>query len=283
MASTASFTTPALTAPATYYLEVTRNGCVNSVRSSVEVLIDNPVAPAVTPTPVNLCAGQTSTITVQAPVAGTTYNWYDTGGNLVFTGNVFTTPALNATTDYFVEGVIGNCSSPTRAQVTLNVSPLPAAPTVASSTVVIQSGQVVTLQVSNPVPQIAYDWYDVPTGGGALVTNSSSYTPSPALTADKTFYVAARNNSDCLSSVRTAIKVVVTPPAAITSCLRPFQQTISTNGLCIGCSAVLGTEGNSVDNDFDTATTLRNVVGVGAIYSKNLIFRILDLQEILLK
>ncbi|WP_295093449.1 gliding motility-associated C-terminal domain-containing protein [uncultured Flavobacterium sp.] len=272
LASTASFTTPALTAPATYYLEVTRNGCVNSVRSSVEVLIDNPVAPAVTPTPVNLCAGQTSTITVQAPVAGTTYNWYDTGGNLVFTGNVFTTPALNATTDYFVEGVIGNCSSPTRAQVTLNVSPLPAAPTVASSTVVIQSGQVVTLQVSNPVPQIAYDWYDVPTGGGALVTNSSSYTPSPALTADKTFYVAARNNSDCLSSVRTAIKVVVTPPAAITSCLRPFQQTISTNGLCIGCSAVLGTEGNSVDNDFDTATTLRNVVGVGAYIQQKLDF-----------
>ncbi|WDF65168.1 Ig-like domain-containing protein [Flavobacterium sp. KACC 22763] len=272
LASTASYTTPALTAPATYYLEVTRNGCVNSERSSVQVLIDNPVAPAVTPTPVNLCAGQTSTITVQAPVAGTTYNWYDVGGNLVFTGNVFTTPALNATTDYFVEGVIGNCSSPTRTKVTLNVNPLPAAPTVASSTVVIQSGQVVTLQVSNPVPQIAYDWYDVPTGGIALVTGSPSYTPSPALTADKTFYVVARNNSDCVSATRTAINVVVTPPAVITSCLRPFQQTISTNGLCIGCTAVLGTEGNSVDNDFDTATTLRNVVGVGAYIQQKLDF-----------
>ncbi|KAF2334500.1 immunoglobulin domain-containing protein, partial [Flavobacterium nitrogenifigens] len=272
LASTASYTTPALTAPATYYLEVTRNGCVNSERSSVQVLIDNPVAPAVTPTPVNLCAGQTSTITVQAPVAGTTYNWYDIGGNLVFTGNVFTTPALNATTDYFVEGVIGNCSSPTRTKVTLNVNPVPATPTVASSTVVIQSGQVVTLQVSNPVSQIAYDWYDVPTGGIALVTGSPSYTPSPALTADKTFYVVARNNSDCVSTTRTAINVVVTPPAVITSCLRPFQQTISTNGLCIGCAAVLGTEGNSVDNDFDTATTLRNVVGVGAYIQQKLDF-----------
>jgi gliding motility-associated-like protein/uncharacterized repeat protein (TIGR01451 family) len=272
LASTAAFTTPTLTVPTTYYLEVTRNGCVNSERSSVQVLIDNPVAPTVAPSPVNLCAGETATITVQSPVVGTTYNWYDTGGNLVFTGDAFTTPALAVNADYFVEGVIGNCSSVTRTQVTINVNPLPAPPTVASSTVVIQSGQVVTLQVSNPVGGIAYDWYDVPTGGTVLLSNNPSYTPSPALTADKTFYVVARNNSNCLSSVRTAINVVVTPTAPIDSCLRAFAQTISTNGLCIGCAAVLGTEGNSVDNDFDTATTLQNVVGVGAYIQQKLDF-----------
>src|SRR5690606_5142229 len=35
LASTASYTTPALTAPTTYYVEITRNGCVNSERFPV--------------------------------------------------------------------------------------------------------------------------------------------------------------------------------------------------------------------------------------------------------
>jgi len=153
LASTAAFTTPALTAATTYYVEVTRNGCVNSVRYPVQVLIDTPVLPTtVNVSPTAICSGQTTTLTVQAPVAGTDYNWYDaqTGGNLVFTGNSFTTPVLTVNTSYFVEAAIGSCVTPTRFKVDLTVSPIPATPTFTASNVIIQSGQSATLNIANP-------------------------------------------------------------------------------------------------------------------------------------
>ncbi|MFA6571573.1 MAG: T9SS type A sorting domain-containing protein [Bacteroidota bacterium] len=49
-------------------------------------------------------AGTTATLRVLAPV-NASFRWYDseTGGTLLNTGNVFTTPALNAETTYYVE------------------------------------------------------------------------------------------------------------------------------------------------------------------------------------
>ncbi|MHC0440466.1 Ig-like domain-containing protein [Flavobacterium sp. 3-210] len=275
LASTAAFTTPNLTVDTTYWTEVTRNGCVNSVRYAVPITVNNPVVATLAAASSSICEGQSTTITVQSPVAGTTYNWYDaaTAGNLLFTGTTFTTPALTSSTSYYVESVIGSCTTSSRAQASITVNPLPASPTVASSTVIIPSGQVVTLQVSNPVAGIAYDWYDVATGGTALVTDNPSYTPSPALTADKTYYIEARNASNCVSATRTVINVVVTPPAPVTSCLQANAQTISTSGIaCVGCGAVLGTANLSVDGDNTTATTLQNPVGVAGYVQQRLDF-----------
>ncbi|MFD1605774.1 gliding motility-associated C-terminal domain-containing protein [Flavobacterium artemisiae] len=270
LASTATYATPLLTADTTYYLQVTRNGCVNSERQPVLVPVVTPVAPVLTAVPSNLCSGQTSTITVQTPVAGTDYNWYDaaTGGNLVFTGTSFTTPVLSANTSYYVEAVIGSCIS-ARTQVNLNVSPLPAAPTVTSPTVTIQSGQTVVLQVSNPVVGITYDWYTAATGG-TLLTSSTNYT-TPALTANTTYYIEARNASGCVSAARTSITVIVNKP--ITTCLQANNQTISNDGLlCVLCGAVTGTETFSVDGDNNTATTLAVPVGLGGYVQQKLDF-----------
>ncbi|MBE8724124.1 gliding motility-associated C-terminal domain-containing protein [Flavobacterium hungaricum] len=271
LSSTASYTTPALTAGATYYVEITRNGCVNSERSPVSVSVVAPIAPVVTASSLDLCSGQTSTLTVQAPVAGTDYNWYDaaSGGNLVFTGTSFTTPVLTANTSYFVEAAIGSCINATRTAVNLNVSPLPATPTVASSTVSIQSGQTVVLQVSNPVAGIIYDWYDAPTGG-TLLTSNLNYT-TPALTANTTYYIAARNAAGCVSAARASITVVVNKP--ITTCLQANNQTISNDGvLCLLCGAVVGTESLSVDTDINTATRLSIAAGLGGFVQQKLDF-----------
>ncbi|WP_347343848.1 gliding motility-associated C-terminal domain-containing protein [Flavobacterium sp. LC2016-01] len=273
LAGTAAFTTPNLTANTTYYAEITRNGCVNSVRYAMPIIVNNPVAAALNGGSSSICAGQSATITVQSPVAGTTYNWYDaaTAGNLLFTGTSFTTPALTGSTNYYVESVIGSCSSPTRAQASITVNPLPAVPTVASSTVIIPSGQVVTLQVSNPIAGVAYDWYDVATGGTALVTDNPSYTPSPALTANKSFYIQARNATNCVSASRTVINVVVTPPAPITSCLQVNSQVTSKGGLtvCLTCSSL--NDGNSVDGNDATAARLSVPVGLVGDYIQQML------------
>ncbi len=274
LASTATFTTPALTAPTTYYVQVTRNGCVNSERNPVQILITNPVVPVVTASPTTICSGQSTTLTVQAPITGTTYNWYDaaTGGNLVFTGTSFTTPALAVNTSYYVEAAIGDCTSATRTAVNLTVSPIPATPTFASSNVIIQSGQTVTLSVQNPVAGVRYNWFDVPTGGASIAFNTTSYTPNPALTANKTYYVEAVNvGTDCANPTRGAITVTVIANAS--TCLQAGTQITSRDPglLCVACTDI--NPNNSVDGNINTFAQLSIPVGLlGSYIEQTLIF-----------
>ncbi|OXA75585.1 gliding motility-associated C-terminal domain-containing protein [Flavobacterium aquidurense] len=267
LVSTPSYTTPALTANTTYYVELTRNGCVNSERNPILVTVNNPLAPStVVATPVNLCSGETTTLAIQNPVSGTTYNWYDesAGGNLLFTGTSFTTPSLTTSLTYHVEAVIGNCVSATRTPVPVTVNPLPAAPVPVSSNVIIQSGQSVMLAVTNN-PGFSYMWYDAPTGGNLLQgTGSSTYIPNPVLTANKTFYVEARDlSSDCPSSTRAVINVVVI--STVSSCLQPNAQVTSTDGLlCLLCTST--NPNNSVDGNINTAATLFTPVAAAGAY-----------------
>ncbi|WP_163396731.1 hypothetical protein [Flavobacterium limi] len=262
LASTTSFTTPALTVPTTYYAEITRNGCVNSERFPVVISINNPIAPAVDATGTTICSGQTTTLNIQAPVVGTVYKWYDaaSAGNLVFTGTSFITPNLTANTTYFVEAEIGSCLNATRTAVTVTVTPLPTAPIAASSNVVIQSGQSVALQVSSLDSNVTFDWYDVPNNGTALATGTNTYT-TPALTVNRTYYVAARGiTSGCLSSGRTAINVLINNSAS--SCLQANSQDthVDPSLLCVLCSFT--NPGGSVDTNVNTFTRLSTVAGL---------------------
>ena len=271
LASTAAFTTPVLTTGITYYVEITRNGCVNSERNPVQVLVDNPVLPVVDVSSSTICSGQSATLSVQTPVVGTTYNWYDaaSGGNLLFTGTSFTTPALTANTDYYVEAVIGSCSTPTRTAVNLTINPLPAVPNFASSDVIIQSGQTVALSVSNPVAGVEYNWYDVPTGGTSVALNTTSYTPSPVLTANKTYYVEAVDAlTGCTNPVRGVINVIVINN--VSTCLQAGSQITSTGGLCVLCTSA--NQNNSVDGDISTYAELTVPLGVGGYIQQLLTF-----------
>ncbi|MFH6994065.1 gliding motility-associated C-terminal domain-containing protein [Flavobacterium sp. FlaQc-48] len=264
VSSTAAFTTPVLNADTTYYVEVTRNGCVNSERNPVVITINNPIAPTgIDVVPLNLCSGESTTITIQSPVAGTTYRWYDaiTGGTLLFTGTSYATPNLSTATTYYVEAGIGSCLS-TRTPVGVNVNPRPSAPVPVSSNVVIQSGQSVTLAVTADAG-ITYEWFDAATGGNFLHTGST-YTPSPALTANKTFYVEARDSSsDCTSSTRAVINVIVSN--TVSNCLQPNSQVTTTDGLlCALCTST--NPGDSVDGDINTFASLHTPVAAAGAY-----------------
>ena len=271
LANTTTYTTPVLTAATTYYIEIARNGCVNSERFPVTISIDNPVAPVIAATGTTICSGQTTVLNVQMPVVGTVYNWYDaaSAGNLLFTGNSFTTPNLIVNTTYYVEAGIGSCSSTTRTAVTVTVTPLPAAPIAASSNVVIQSGQTATLQVSSPDSNVTFDWYNVPTNGTALATATNSYT-TPILNANQTYYVTARNTtSGCTSSSRTAINVIISN--TISSCLQVNAQVTSRGGLtgCLLCGSA--NEGNSIDANPATAANLSVPVGLVSDYIQQML------------
>ncbi|MFH6996788.1 gliding motility-associated C-terminal domain-containing protein [Flavobacterium sp. FlaQc-57] len=270
ISSLPTYTTPALTANTIYYVEITRNGCVNSERNPVTVTVTNPIAPAaVTASSSNICSGESTIITVGLPVSGTIYKWYDTatGGTSFFTGTSFTTPVLTANKDYYVEGVIGSCSSTTRTKVTVNVSPKPLMPIVTSSVVTIQAGQTAILEVSSPETDVAFDWYDAPTGGNLLLSNSSTYSRGPAETL-KTYYIETRSTlSNCRSTTRAMINVVIN--SSVGSCLLANSQVTTLNGSTNLCSLITpllcGTVTNpdfSVDGNSGTAARLSLPIGL---------------------
>lgn len=111
-----------------FYVESRRNNCLSSVSERVKVTIAVNPLPVVQATNVAICSGSSSVLTVDLPLSGINYNWYDalTGGNLLGSGNTFTTPVLTANKTYYIEAVNATtlCSSASRAALQVQVNPL---------------------------------------------------------------------------------------------------------------------------------------------------------------
>ena len=208
LTSTSAYTTPALSAVATYYVQTTVNGCT-SARTAVPVGVTAvPVAPTVAP--VTVCEATTATLTATAP--GGAYEWFNaaSGGTSIGTGTGYTTPVLSTSTIYYVQTTVSGCTSP-RAGVTVTVTPLPANPTANAPS--ICSGNSGTLTALTPGG--TYRWYDAAAAGALLNTGAAFNTP--VLVTNTTYYLSAEVNG-CLSPARTAVSITVNPtPAAPTA------------------------------------------------------------------
>jgi gliding motility-associated-like protein len=203
----ASYTTPALSSTTTYYVQTIISSCAGP-RTAVVVTV-NPIPAAPTAANITICSGNTGTVTATSP--GGIYQWYDaaSGGTLLSTGASYTSPALTVTTTYFVQSTIAGCTG-ARTSVTINVNPVPVAPTVSGTTIC----QGTTATLSATAPGGTYRWYPVPSGGAVLFTGAN-YT-TPVLNVSTTYYV--QTSSGGCASPRTAVTVTVTPsPAAPTA------------------------------------------------------------------
>lgn len=204
-----SFTTPALTANTTYYVEAASGGgCVSASRTPVSVTVNStPPAPVVASANVTVCPGQTATLSIPSPAAGITYRWYTTvtGGSPVTTGPEFTTGTLNANQQYYVEAVnASGCASMQRTPVSVTVG----APDANDITVTVPDpecpGLPVTFTASAPsVPGANFRWYSTATGGTQLYTGAEFTTP--ALDSAATYYVEVFTGSGCASTTRKAV------------------------------------------------------------------------------
>lgn len=230
LATGTSLTINPFTTDTTLYVSVLGPGnCLFDSRTAVSITQLSVPSPLVNG--VSICAGNTATLQVQNPQAGTTYTWYDaaTGGNLLATGTSYTTPALSANTTYYVQATIAaGCTSP-RASVTVSMHPPAAAPGVISP-VTICPGSTATLQVQPVTAGFTYAWHSTPTGGTALA-NGPTYT-TPALNANQTYYVEAFSNNGCVSTTRSAVQVNIDPPPAAPSVISPVN-------ICPGTPATL--------------------------------------------
>ncbi|WP_144264040.1 Ig-like domain-containing protein [Filimonas lacunae] len=259
-----TFQTPVLTATTVYYIEaVNAAGCSTGARTAATVVV-NPVLPppTVVSNNVSVCSGSAATLQVQNAQTGAIYRWYDApvGGNALFDGATFVTPALTANTSYFVEVIsAAGCTGSSRTQVTVTVNAQPATPTLANVNVAICAGNAASFQVQNVTGGITYKWYDSATGGNLLFTGASFTTPTLAIGA--TYYVEATNSAGCASVARATAVVNVTPA--------PVTPVINGNGssVCSGGTVALSVQTpqqNVTYNWYDAGGTL---VAVGTTYT----------------
>lgn len=182
---------------------------------------------APTASDIAICTGTSATLTAIAP--GDTYTWYNavSGGNLLATGSNFTTPVLTQSTTYYVQTVIGTCTS-LRTAVTVNVSASPTPPTAANAT--ICSGSSVTLSAT--APGGTYQWFSTPTGGIPIIT-SPDYT-TPELNTTTIYYVQTTINGCTSTRIPVTVTVNNYPPGptvqGLTICAGGTATLTATNG-----------------------------------------------------
>jgi len=202
--------------------QVNASGC-ESPRSQITVIVNPlPFAPTVANSVVNLCLNEAALPLDTSGISNP--RWYDdlTSGN--FLGNSYTpvtssdgttnvfvsetsyTPVTSSdgTTNVYVSETINGCEGP-RTEVKVNVSPLPSAPSVASSSVFYCKNETPDPLSDTTSTSGTLNWYLVPTGGVGSVNPPIIDT---SLVGSNTYYVSETSNLGC-EGPRTAITVTV--------------------------------------------------------------------------
>ena len=159
-------------------------------------------------TPASRC--DAGTVTLQATATLGTLNWYDapTGGNLVGAGTSFTTPSISATTTYYVESVVGSCTS-ARVSVIATVNDTP---TITATTPAARCGTGnITLFATASSGTI--QWYDLPSGGTLLASGGTFNLFG--LSTTTTYYVQVTNGF--CTSPRTPVIATINAVPTVTS------------------------------------------------------------------
>ncbi|MBC3540091.1 gliding motility-associated C-terminal domain-containing protein [Rufibacter sediminis] len=201
---------PGILHSTTWFRRITSSGSCQLVSAAVKVtVLPLPSLPIIRE--VATCQNATATLTATPAAANQKIQWYDaaTGGNLLAEGTTFTTPVLQANTTYYVQALTTTgCLAPSRVEVKVTVSPLPAAPEAFAATVCHSEKAVISIK--NPGTDITYEWFAAATGGTALFRGPSYTTAN--LTQSTTYYVQAVRGG--CAGPRTAVLVNVQDPIA---------------------------------------------------------------------
>ncbi|OXA69305.1 lectin [Flavobacterium aquidurense] len=174
------------------------------IAASTKITI--PVATATTPN--SICDSGSFTLNATA-TTGATINWYDAaiGGNLLGTGNSYTTPIINTTTTFYADP---GCES-NRKAVIATVNPTPAKPVAAASTVYNCGPGSVIIEANSDISVI--NWFTTSTGGTSVHMGNSFTTP--ALSTNTTYYAQA-SYSTCINTDRTPVNIIIYTPPVVT-------------------------------------------------------------------
>jgi len=210
------------------------NGCVNT--SAVTITV-NPL-PVITVPAASVCAGNSVTL---MPTGAVSYVWSPaTGLSCTACTNPIANPAI--TTTYTVTGTNANgCVNSTT--ITVNVSPLPAPPTVISPVNYCLNATAAALTATGT----SLLWYTSSTGG----VGSGIAPVPPTTTVGSTTWYVSQTVTGCESN-RDSITVIVKPLPAIT--ISPAAASI-----CIGQSTTFTASGG-VSYRWSPGTSLSSTV-----------------------
>ena len=182
----------------TYYVTQTIGSCESARLPIVVNVTANTPAPAVN-SPVNYCLNATA---VALTASGTNLLWYTgpTGGSGSATAPVPSTTAVGSISYYVSQ--TQSCGESPRAVIVVNVSAVPAAPTVSSPVMYCQNVTAAALTATGN----NLLWYTGPTGGTGTAT---APIPSTTTAGSTTWYVSQSNNG--CESPRASITVTVNP------------------------------------------------------------------------
>ncbi|MCI9843201.1 T9SS type B sorting domain-containing protein [Flavobacterium pectinovorum] len=182
------------------------------------------------------------TVTLNATSNAGTIKWYDAqvGGNLLETGNTFTTPIISSTTTYYTDA---GCEI-NRKKVVATVNKTPETPTV-SSTVSRCGTGTVTLQATSNFGVI--NWFTNSTGGTSIHTGNNFIIPS--VSANTTYYAEA-SDSGCINPNRIPANIIVYTPPVVTN-----EQAI----LCENQSVILDAKISGMIYKWSTGETTQTI------------------------
>ncbi len=200
--------TPSAAGTSTVSITPTLNGCPGTLVTFTIIVSEIPVLNSTTPA--SRCGTGTVSL-IASGSAGSTLNWFAaaTGGTSLGTGTSFTTPSISSTTTYYVEAVVGGCSSGRTAVVaTVNINPTVTNP----GNQGICIGSSVTAINFTGTSSSTFDWVNSNSAIGLAASGSgniASFTPTSIGTA--TIIVTPTLNSCSGSPVTFTISIGNTP------------------------------------------------------------------------
>ena len=229
------FTTPVLSATTTYYADYMDSGCVYG-RIAVQAIVDSTIPAIISYSNGERCGSGTVSLSA-TPDDGISL-WYTspTGGSPVYTGNIFTTPALTGTTIYYVGAWDTTCMSLTRVPVTAAIDSFPQITVNAVPDPVCEGSEMnlTATATDGSGTYITYTW-NGPSGfavSGAFVSVARS---GMSLSDAGIYSVTVTDDNGCTSSAGTTNTVTVNPLPAISSSAGAI--------ICSGSTASLSASG----------------------------------------
>ncbi|KQS89852.1 hypothetical protein [Chryseobacterium sp. Leaf394] len=218
--------TPVTTATGTfYYYVVVGNGTCSVTSNTATVNVVSGISISSQPTGANYCQNATATALSVTATGATSYQWYrntlnsTSGGTPVGTNSANYTPVTTATGTFYYYVVVGNgtCSVTSNTAVVNVVSGISIS-SQPSGANYCQNATATALSVS-AIGATSYQWYrntvNSTSGGMAVGTNSSAYTPVTTAAGTLYYYVVVGNGTCSVTSNIAAVSVTATPATPV--------------------------------------------------------------------
>jgi len=201
----------------TYSLTITdANSCTSEVGTASVTVNPLPAKPTLTSS--TICEGQTTTVSMSLPAGTYTYTWIVPTGVASSTTNTVSTSKAGT---YSLTITDANSCTSDIGTGTVTVNPLPAKPTLTSST--ICEGQTTNVSMSLPAGTYTYTWI-VPTGVATSTTKTISTSKAG------TYSLTITDANSCTSDIGTGTVTVNTLPT---------KPTLTSATICDGETATV--------------------------------------------